>query len=310
MNMRLSSARIVLSGASGMLGSALRGILSASGAQVLQLVRRPPASSTELEWDPTAAVPLAAPGTLEGFSAAIHLSGANLAARRWTRAFRRELVASRVDSTRALATTLAGLRHPPRVLLAASAIGFYGNRGGEPLTEASSPGAGFMADLCGRWEAAAEPAVEEGIRVVHLRLGVILGRDGALARMMPIFRHGLGGRLGSGRQWMSWISIDDALAAILFALENVYLVGAVNLTAPNPVTNAQFTRALARQLHRPAVFPVPAVALRLAFGAMANEVLLNSARVLPAKLTAEGFAFTHPVLESALAAALAPPALS
>ena len=309
--MRLSSTPIVFSGASGMLGSALRSVVLAAGAQVVQLVRRPPVSPAEIEWQPAAASqPLPAAERLEGVSAACHLSGANLDARRWTPAFRRELVASRVGSTRALAVALAGLRHPPRVLLAASAIGFYGNRGSEPLTEASAPGAGFMADLCQQWEAAAQPAVEAGIRVVHLRLGIVLGPGGALARMLPVFRLGLGGPLGSGRQWMSWIALEDAVAAMRFALETETLTGPVNLTAPAPATNAEFTRALARALHRPAVLPAPAFALRLALGEMADEALLASARVLPAKLASASFVFRHPALDQALAVALTPHALS
>lgn len=293
-----------------MLGSALRSAASAAGAQVLQLVRRPPASPAEIEWQPAAPQPLPAAERLENIPAAIHLSGANLAARRWTPAFRSELLASRVGSTRALALTLAALRHPPQVLLAASAIGFYGNRGEEILTETSASGSGFMADLCRQWEAAAQPAVEAGIRVVHMRLGIVLGPGGALSRMLPVFRLGLGGPLGSGRQWMSWISLPDAVAAILFALQTPALDGPVNLTAPEPVTNAVFTRVLARALHRPAVLPAPAFALRLALGEMADEALLASTRVLPARLTSEGFVFQHPVLDRALAVALTPHALS
>jgi uncharacterized protein (TIGR01777 family) len=215
------------------------------------------------------------------------------------------MAASRVDSTQALATALAGLRRPPRTLLVASAVGIYGNRGGELLDETSKPGAGFLAELCRQWEAAARPATEAGIRVVHLRFGVILGPGpGALARMLPLFRLGLGGRLGNGRQWMSWISLADAIGAVLCVLETPALAGAMNLTAPSPVTNAEFTRILARQLRRPAFLPVPAFALRLALGQMADEVLLSSARAVPVRLLAAGFRFTHPTLGEALAAAL------
>jgi uncharacterized protein (TIGR01777 family) len=225
------------------------------------------------------------------------------------------MIASRVDSTRALATTLAGLRNPPQTLLVASAVGIYGNRPKDFLDETSAPGSGFLADLCRQWEAAAKPAADAGIRVVHLRFGVVLappadpGRRanaGVLARMLPIFRLGLGGRLGSGLQWMSWISLTDALAAIFFALDTPSLAGPLNLTAPNPVTNADFTHALARQLHRPAVFPVPAAALRLALGEMADEALLSSARAYPAKLIMAGFEFAHPTLSHALASTLPP----
>ncbi|MGB8260064.1 MAG: TIGR01777 family oxidoreductase, partial [Terracidiphilus sp.] len=213
---------------------------------------------------------------------------------------------SRAGSTRALASVLAGLRRPPKTLLVASATGFYGDRGAEMLDETAEAGAGFLPLLCRDWEAAAAPAVEAGIRVAHMRLGVVLTPDGgALGRMVPLFRLGLGGRLGSGRQWMSWIALDDVLAAILFLLERPDLAGPVNLTAPNPVTNAEFTRTLARQLGRPAFLPAPAFALWLAFGQMADEALLASARVYPARLSSSGFRFAYPTLAPALAAALA-----
>jgi len=268
------------------------------------LVRHPATAPGEIEWNPAQTPPTVNPESLGGLSAAIHLSGANVAAHRWTRAYKREMTASRVDTTRVLAAALASLHRPPEVLLVASAVGIYGDRGDELLNENSDPGSGFLASLCEQWEAAADPARQAGIRVVHLRFGVILGRGGALARMLPIFRLGLGGPLGSGKQWMSWISLDDAIAAILFALATPSVAGPVNLTAPNPVTNAEFTRALARQLHRPAILPAPAFALRLALGQMADEALLASARVLPAKLTAAGFEFAHPTIERALEAAL------
>lgn len=295
---------VLLSGASGLLGSALAAALQREGRRTLRLVRRVAAGGDEVEWNPGALHAVKDAGRLEGVSAAIHLSGANVAARRWDAAFRREMVSSRVASTEALARTLAGLRTPPRVLLAASAIGIYGDRSDEVLTEASPVGSGFFAELCHMWEEAAEPAAKAGIRVVHLRLGVVLARGGALARMAPIFRLGLGGKLGSGRQWMSWISLEDAVAAALFTLEHENLAGPFNVTSPNPATNAEFTRALAKVVHRPAVFPAPAFALRLAFGQMADEALLASARVLPARLQHAGFGFCHPELSGALAAAL------
>lgn len=290
-----------------MIGAGLRQAIAAQSLPILQLVRRPAASSAELEWNPAATLPVAGPEALEGLGGAIHLSGASIAAHRWTEAWKREMTDSRVQSTRALAITLASLRRPPPVLLVASAIGFYGDRGEELLDETSAPGSGFMADLCRQWEAAAWPAIDAGIRVVHLRLGVVLGPGpGALGKMVPLFRLGLGGRLGSGRQWMSWISLADALGAMLFALETPTVSGPVNLTAPNPVTNAGFTRALARQLGRPAFLPAPAFALRLALGEMADEALLASARVFPSRLTTAGFRFAYPTLTQALAAALAP----
>jgi len=311
MNVEFPSNRLLLSGASGMLGAALRQALSALGSQVLQLVRRTPAGSDQLHWNPAAEPVLPNPEALEDLAAAIHLSGANVAGHRWTDSYKREMTVSRVQSTRALATMLAGLRHPPKTLLVASAIGIYGNRGDDILDETSLPGRGFFGELCKEWEAAAQPARHAGIRVVHLRFGVVLGPgQGALGRMLPLFRMGLGGPLGSGQQYMSWIAQEDVVGAILFLLETPALSGPVNLTAPRPVTNAEFTRVLAHQLHRPAVLPVPAFALKLALGQMADEALLASARVYPAKLTIAGFRFRYPSLEQALTAALAGPALS
>ena len=288
-----------------MLGSAVRQALRGRGAGVVQLVRRDPVEAGQLKWNPGASPPVEDPEPLEGLSVAIHLSGASVAAHRWTPAWKREMWLSRVESTRALATTLAALRQPPKTLLVASATGIYGNRGDQLLDESSAPGQGFLADLCREWEAAARPAVEAGIRLVHLRFGVVLGPGaGALAKMLPLFRLGLGGRLGSGLQWMSWISLADAGSAILFAMDTHSLTGPVNLTAPQPVTNADFTRALGKAVRRPAVLPAPAFALRLALGAMADEALLASARVVPAKLGDAGFQFMYPTMDGALDAAL------
>lgn len=284
-----------------MLGSALRDALEQRKAKLIQLVRRDPAGREELRWDPQAPSPVAQPEALEGLDAAIHLSGANLAAHRWTPQYLREVTASRVDSTRAMATMLARLRRPPQSLLVASAVGIYGNRGDEVLDETSGAGSGLLADLCRAWEAASAPAADAGIRVVHLRFGVVLAaRSGALAKMLPIFKLGIGGRLGSGNQWMSWISVTDLVAATLFVLDSASLTGPVNLTSPQPVTNAEFTRALARRLHRPALFPSPAFALRLALGRMADEALLSSTRVVPEKLLHAGFLFAHASIDDAL----------
>lgn len=302
-----TAGRFLLSGASGMVGSALRAKLDARQASVTQLVRRVPQTAAELHWNPAAAIPIADTRPIEGLDAAIHLSGANLSVRRWTPAYRREMAASRVDSTCALATLLAGLRRPPRALLVASAVGIYGDRGDEVLDERSAPGSGFLADLCREWEAAAAPAAQAGVRVVHMRFGVVLAPGaGALAMMLPIFRLGLGGRLGSGKQWMSWISLSDLVAAVLFLRESPSLHGAVNLTAPHPVTNSVFTRSLARLLHRLAVLPAPAFALRLALGPMADEALLSSTRVLPRKLLDAGFRFAQPSVGEALRQAIGP----
>jgi len=311
-----SGGRVLCSGSSGMVGTALRAALTLSGVEVVQLVRRAAQGPGEIEWDPKARVAIrGAEGLgasaiqgildrLDGLGAAVHLSGVNLAERRWTPAYKREIETSRVESTRALAAVLADLKRPPKVLLVASATGFYGDRGDEELDEGSSAGQGFLAEICEKWEAASEAAAAAGIRVVHLRLGVVIGREGALKKMLPIFRMGLGGRLGSGRQWMSWIGLGDAVRAMLFAMKTETLSGPVNLVAPNPVTNAEFTRALGRALHRPAFMPVPALALRAMFGEMADGALLASTRAVPGKLTAARFRFEQPTIDEALEAAL------
>ncbi len=297
---------VLFSGASGMMGQALRSALAAEGRPGMQLVRRAVVGPGDLRWNPAAGGGIDQPELLEGLTAAVHLSGANVAAQRWTAAWKRAMWASRVDSTRVLSQALASLRQPPSALVCASATGWYGDRSDEILDEDAAQGSGYFPELCAAWESAARPAVEAGIRVVHLRLGIVLGRDGgALARMVPLFRLGLGGRLGSGRQWMSWISEADAVRAFLFAICTPALSGAVNAVAPQPVTNRAFTRDLASVLHRPALAPAPVWALRLAFGQMADEALLASARIVPARLLAAGFRFHHAQLQDALRAALA-----
>jgi uncharacterized protein len=306
MDSSLFSGGIILSGASGMLGVALHQALASQQIPTLQLLRRMPSGEGQLQWHPDAAHPIEDPGPLEGAEAAIHLSGASVAGHRWSDAYKREMATSRVDSTYRLATVLASLRQPPKAFLVASAVGIYGNRGDEVLDETSSPGTGFLAALCERWEAAAEPAAAAGIRVVHLRFGVVLGPGkGALQQMLPMFRVGLGAKLGSGRQWMSWVGLEDVVAAILFALRSPTLSGPLNVTAPHPVTNAEFTRVLGRALYRPAFLTAPGFALRMMFGQMADEALLASARALPAKLLEAGFRFTLPTVDAALRAALA-----
>lgn len=296
----------LLSGASGLLGTALDRSLAAQGEATLRLVRSPAqASAQAVVWNPAADAPVAAPALLEGLRVAVHLAGANVGARRWSAAYRRELTESRVATTRALARLLAGLRHPPQVLVVASAVGIYGHRGDELLNEDAAPGSGFLAGLCRAWEAAADPARAAGIRVVHARLGVVLAAEGgALRKMLPAFRLGLGGQLGSGRQWMSWIALDDAVRALRFVAETSSIAGPVNLVAPQPVTNAEFTRLLARRLHRPAIFRVPSLALQLALGAMAQETLLASQRGNPAVLEQAGFQFRYKNADQALEAAL------
>jgi uncharacterized protein (TIGR01777 family) len=318
----LRSQPVLLSGASGMLGHAIASALDRQGIATLRLTRGTPKSPDEIFWNPAQGESRGVPDTrrLEGIGAAIHLSGANVAAQRWTSAYRREMIESRVDTTSVLARTLAGLKHPPRVLVTASAVGYYGDRGDQLLDETAAPGQGFFPDLCQAWEAASQPAAQAVIRVVHLRFGVVIGRDrqgkpgGALERMVPLFRLGLGGPLGSGGQWMSWISEEDAVRATLFALQNgvtqndtlknALLTGGVNAVSPNPVTNAEFTRALAQAVERPALLPAPAFALRLVFGQMADEALLASTRAIPQRLLDSGFSFTHPHVSEALAAAL------
>ncbi len=307
MDPTIPADRYLLSGASGMLGTALSASLSAKGAAVLQLVRRPPEVPNQFQWTPSSGKELAHSEVFEGLAAAIHLSGANLADRRWNENYKREILESRVGTTRALATSLAKLSRRPKMLIVASAVGIYGNRGSELLDETSPPGKGFMADVCSQWEAATEPAERAGIRVLHLRLGMVLGRDqGALAHLLPFFRYGLGAKIGNGRQYISWISLPDMVSATLFLLEKADASGAYNFTAPNPVTNAQFTRLLAAQLHRPAFLAVPAFAARLAFGEMAKEALLSSTRAYPARLAAAGYQFEHPSLVHALPALLSP----
>jgi uncharacterized protein len=294
---------IAISGGSGMLGTALRIHLARDGWPLIQLVREPARGRGQVRWNPAAQPAIEQVQTLEGCKAAIHLGGASLASRRWTPEYRRELQTSRIDSTRGLAMLLARLHRPPSILIVASAVGLYGNRGDAVVDECSPPGEGFLADLCRAWEEAAQPAREAGMRVVHTRFGVVLGQgQGALGKMVPLFRLGLGGRLGSGRQWMSWVSLEDAIAAILFALETPTLDGPVNVTAPHPVKNVDFTRALARIFHRPAILPAPAFALRVALGPMADEALLASTRAVPTRLVAAGFRFQHSSIEEALSA--------
>lgn len=297
--------RVIVSGGSGFLGSAVRRRLAETGSQVVQLVRVEAKSAGQVRWNPEASPAIPDRSALEGCGAAFHFSGASVADHSWTETWKQQMTTSRVDSTRTLAIALASLEHPPRVMLVASAVGIYGNRGDEVLDESSEPGIGFLADVCQRWEAAAQPAQDAGIRVVHLRFGVVLGAGGgALAKMLPVFRLGLGGKLGSGRQWMSWVSLEDAVAATLFAAEETSLSGAVNIVSPNPISNADFAHILARRLRRPAVLRVPAFALRMLYGQMADEALLAGSRVMPAKLQSAGFQFAHTSLTRALAAAL------
>lgn len=274
--------QILISGSHGFLGSALAPFLTAQGHQVAPLTR---------PYNPAA---------LDGIDALVHLAGENIFGR-WTPGKKAKIRESRVDNTRLLAEGMTRLTRPPRTFVCASAIGFYGDRADELLQEESGSGAGFLADVCREWEAAAQPAIQRGIRVAHLRSGMVLSpQGGALAKMLPPFRAGLGGRLGHGRQWMSWISLEDWLEAAAYALEHPALRGPVNFVAPKPVTNRDFTKTLGRVLGRPTICPVPGFALRLLLGEMADELLLSSARATPAALLASGFSFRHPELEGAL----------
>ena len=299
--------KILISGASGLIGTSLIRASGANQISVTRLVRKSrPESPQQICWSPQSSPAMADASPLEGFDAVIHLSGANIGAHRWTAAYKREIVESRVQSTHALAQLLAGLKNPPRAFLCASATGIYGNRGDEILTESSAPGSGFLAETCVQWEAAAQPAKDAGIRVVHLRFGAGLSLEGgALAKLLPIFRMGLGGKLGSGKQWMSWMSLPDVVSAIFHIIQEAQLSGPVNMVSPILVTNAEFTRTLANVLHRPAIFPVPAFALRAVVGEMADEAVLASTRVIPARLAETGFHFQHAQLALALESLLA-----
>ncbi len=292
--------KIGLTGAGGLIGSALLPFLATAGHRVIRLVRAPaPASGSDVSWD--AATGRVDAEKMEGTDAVIHLAGEGLAALRWTGEKKRRIRESRIQTTRLLCETLAGMAKPPKVLLSASAVGFYGNRGGEILHEESDPGTGFLPQLCREWEEATRPASEKGIRVVHLRFGVVLSpAGGALRAMLIPFRVGLGGPIGSGWQYMSWIAVDDVVSAIYHGLLTPKLSGPVNLTGPYVVTNRDFGKALGTVLDRPSFVPVPAVAARLALGEMADEVLIASARVEPRRLLDTGFVFRYPDIEGAL----------
>jgi uncharacterized protein (TIGR01777 family) len=295
-------SKVLISGASGLIGSSLIRDFAKRQVPVICLTRKKnPGNPQEVAWDFRSAQPVSDLSQLEGLDVAIHLSGANVSARRWSAAYKREIVESRVQTTRALVKTLGQLKKPPRLFLCASAVGIYGDRGDEILTENSHPGNGFLAKTCQAWEEAAESAEGRGMRAVQLRFGVVLSLEGgALVKMLPLFRRGLGGTLGSGRQWMSWVTLQDLVSAVSHVVRSSDISGPVNVTAPIPVTNAEFTSALASALQRPAIFPAPAFALRLAFGEMANEALLASNRAIPARLAESGFHFQHSHVATAL----------
>ena len=320
--------RIAITGSSGLIGTACAARCLADGHDIVRFVRhelpqsdpadaaKPPLRYRGLPryapkpkpvekyalWDPEQGEMDAF--LLEGVDAVVHLAGANIGEGRWTYERKAEILESRVQGTRTVCETIARLQAPPKVLVSASAIGWYGDRGDEFLDEDSDPGEGFLAEVCREWEAATQPAWSAGIRVVLLRFGVVLdARQGALARMLPVFRAGYGGRIGSGRAYMSWIAIEDAASAIAFCIETPSLAGPVNAVAPTPVTNAEFTRALAEAVGKSPFLPVPAFALRMMFGEMADELMLSSARVMPERLATAGFMFKHPTIEAGLRAA-------
>jgi hypothetical protein len=291
--------KVAITGASGFVGAALVPFLTTGGHDVVRLVRRAPRAKDEVRWDPGAGEIDAA--ALEGVDAVVNLSGENIAGGRWTESRKALLQSSRLGPTGLLARTLAGLKRKPRVLVSASAVGYYGDRGDAWVTETDGPADDFLGRLSAEWEKAAAPAASSGIRVVHPRFGVVLSpAGGALGKMLLPFKAGLGGVLGSGTQYTSWIAMDDVLGVIHHLLERPDLAGPVNATAPEPVTNAVFTGTLGRVLGRPTVLPAPAFALRLAFGEMADATLLSSARVKPERLLATGYRFRFPDLEGAL----------
>ena len=296
--------RILISGSHGLVGEALIKALETGGHEIYRLVRHAPNSESQIEWSPDRYS--IAISRIEGFDAVYHLAGESIASGRWNDEKKKKIRESRTKGTKLLADALANLAQPPKTLISASAIGYYGDRGDELLTETSPPGKDFLADVCVEWEKATDHAKEKGVRVVNTRFGIILDKEGgALAKMLPPFRMGIGGRIGDGKQWMSWIALDDVIGALQYALTNDGLSGPVNFVAPNPVTNAEFTKTIGRALSRPTFFPIPAFGVRLAFGEMADALLLSSQRVRPSKLTDSNYQFAYSNLESALRSILA-----
>lgn len=289
---------VLVSGSTGLIGTALVSALREKGHRVVRLVRSGGGGRDEARWDPAAGTIEAE--KLEGIGAVVHLAGEGIAEGRWTAEKKARILDSRVQGTGLLARTIAGLSTPPGVMVSTSAIGYYGDRGNELLRESSPPGELFLSKVCVEWEAAAEPARAAGIRVVHPRIGIVLStKGGALKQTLPIFKLGLGGKIGSGRQYWSWVTLDDVVGALIHAIETDALSGPVNVVAPDAPTNAEFTKVLGRVLNRPTFLPLPAPAAKLALGEVADELLLPSARVEPERLKETGYAYRHPELEGA-----------
>ncbi len=290
--------KILVSGSHGLVGKALISSLTADGHEIVRLVRKKPSSPAEVEWHPNQGKLDAA--SLEGLDAVVHLAGESIASNRWSDEKKRTIRDSRVKGTSLLSDALARLSRPPSVFLSASAIGYYGNRGDELLTENSAPGDDFLASVCVEWENATRAAMEKGIRTVHARFGIILdAKEGALGKMLTPFRMGIGGRIGDGKQWMSWIAIEDVVKGLKFLISD-NTSGPVNFVAPNPVTNAEFTKTLGRVLSKPTFLPMPEFGVRLAFGEMGDALLLSSQRVKPGVLEEKGFVFRWARLDEAL----------
>lgn len=293
-------SKIAISGASGLIGGALAAELTRRGHSVVKLVRQRPVGPGQLYWSPTAGEIDAA--GLEGLDSVVHLAGENIGGQRWTPAFKQKVLQSRVQGTRLLAHTFARLTKPPSVFVSASAVGYYGDSGDAIVDERSGPGSGFLSDVCVAWEEASQPAAAAGLRLVNARIGVVLSpQGGMLAKLLPLFKLGLGGRVGDGRQWLSWIALEDVVAALIFCAENAAVRGPVNLTAPQPVSNEGFTKTLAKTLGRPAFAHVPKFAVKAAMGSEMSEMALGSTRAIPQALNDLGFAFSKPMLASALA---------
>jgi uncharacterized protein (TIGR01777 family) len=290
---------ILITGSTGLIGSELASLLKKNHHRIVRLVRKAPTGSDEVRWDPSTGIPDKA--SIEGLDAVIHLAGENIAASRWTKEQKKRIEESRIQGTQLLAQSLSHLFDPPKVLISVSAVGYYGDRGDTKLNETSPPGSGFLAGLCREWEAATAPASRRNIRVVHPRLGMVLSAaGGSLAKMLPPFRMGIGGRIGSGKQYISWIAIDDLVRIIEYAIQDESFRGPVNAVAPYPVTNSEFSEILGRLLHRPSFMALPAFAARLLWGQLADEVLLASARVSPERLLQSHYKFLYPTLEAAL----------